>query len=86
MDLREECHGDAAAIGNLHGQAFPTQEEARLVDSLRGAGRVAVSLVVVIEEPIVGHVLFSPVTVEITLHGNSSYLVQQGLNLCRSRG
>ncbi len=86
MDLREECHGDAAAIGNLHGQAFPTQEEARLVDRLRGAGRVAVSLVVVIEEPIVGHVLFSPVTVEITLHGSSSYLVQQGLNLCRSRG
>ena len=42
--------------------AFPTPDEARLVDALRAAGRLAVSLVATVEGEVVGHVAFSPIT------------------------
>jgi putative acetyltransferase len=44
--------------------AFPTEEEACLVDALRRGGKVEVSLVALIVERIVGHVLFSPVSID----------------------
>lgn len=62
MLIRDEQPGDFDAIHKLVASAFPTDAEARLVDLLRAAGRLHVSLVAVQDEQIIGHVAFSPVT------------------------
>ncbi len=61
--VRPEQPGDAEAIRGVHGASFPTPAEARLVDLLRQAGHLSVSLVAVLDDTVVGHVAFSPVTV-----------------------
>src|SRR5262245_50459500 len=55
---------DATAIYSVHAQSFPTDLEARLVDLLRAAGRLSVSLAAHVDDAIVGHVAFSPVTAD----------------------
>jgi putative acetyltransferase len=50
-------------IHAVHAQSFPSPGEARLVDLLRGAGRLAVSLVAEVDGAVVGHVAVSAVTV-----------------------
>lgn len=62
--LRAEEPADAAALHAVHASAFPTESEARLVDALRANGNAVVSLVAASASEIVGHVLFSPVTIE----------------------
>ena len=62
MLIRNEQPGDFDSIHKLVAAAFPTEAEARLVDLLRAAGRLHISLVAVQNEQIVGHVAFSPVT------------------------
>lgn len=64
MTIRAENSGDGPAIHELHMAAFPTDAEARLVDALRVNGKASVSLVAESEGRIVGHVLFSPVSIE----------------------
>src|SRR5690606_31135615 len=63
MEIRAERPEEAAAIAAVHEQAFPQPAEARLVEALRAAGAAALSLVAVRDGAVVGHVLFSPVTV-----------------------
>jgi putative acetyltransferase len=67
MLIRPEEPEDVAAIHKLVAAAFPSDAEARLVDLLRDAGRLTVSLVAVLpngndHSQLVGHVAFSPVT------------------------
>ena len=62
--IREEGQGDPQTIAHVHIQAFEGDLEARLVDMLRDADRVILSLVATVENRVVGHALFSPVTVE----------------------
>lgn len=64
LKIRPEHDEDAAAIRDVHTSAFPTGVEARLVDALRSNRNASVSLVAVLEERVVGHVLFSPVSIE----------------------
>jgi putative acetyltransferase len=64
MNIRTEAASEAAAIQSVHQSAFPTAAEARLVDALRDAGKLRVSLVAEVEGELVGHVAFSPVTLE----------------------
>ena len=64
VEVRAESQGDALAIRSVHEQAFGGPLEARLVEMLRSADRVVLSLVAVAEGNVLGHVLFSPVTVE----------------------
>jgi putative acetyltransferase len=64
IDVRPEAPGDAGAVHRVHAAAFPTDEEARLVARLRAAGRVRVALVAEVGGAVVGHILFTPVTVE----------------------
>src|SRR5689334_11642866 len=64
VTIRKERPGDELAIRSVHVSAFPTDLEARLVDQLRRAGRLAISLVAVVNDEIVAHLAFSPVTVE----------------------
>lgn len=62
--IRDEQAGDEEAIFAVHAAAFPTDAEARLVDALRGARHLVLSLVAEIEGRVIGHVAWSPVSVE----------------------
>jgi putative acetyltransferase len=62
--VRDEIPGDKADIQAVHAAAFPMDAEARLVDLLCERGKALVSLVAVTDEGVVGHILFSPVTIE----------------------
>ena len=62
--IRPEQPKDFAAVRDLNLAAFPNPAEANLVDELRANSKAALSLVAVQDNRIVGHILFSPVTVE----------------------
>lgn len=65
MKIRPELRDDADEIHRLVASAFPTEAEAFLVDELRRAEALRVSLVAVDDETdhrIVGYVAFSPVS------------------------
>ena len=55
---------DLTAIRHVHEQAFGRPAEANLVDALRAHGKILLSLVAVQDDRVVGHILFSPVTIE----------------------
>src|SRR5262245_11922157 len=61
--IRPEHAGDAAAVCAVHCAAFPTDAEAHLVEWLRARGAARVSLVAEVDDAVVGHVLFSPVSI-----------------------
>ena len=102
MFVRSERHGDAELIYALHAANFPTPAEAKLVDLLRNANRLKVSLVAESDGHIVGHIAFSPVTVfsgatgaglapvavsELyRRQGIAAALVQEGLKACQAIG
>ena len=69
--IRDEHQSDVLAIHNVHERAFGGGYEPRLVEMLRNAGHVTSSLVAIVEDQVVGHVLFSPVTFDPPLaeHG-----------------
>jgi putative acetyltransferase len=72
MQFRNEQPDDVTAIRAVNVAAFPSDLEARLVDALRDAGRLTVSLVAEHEGTIVGHIAFSPVTVgDVPLGGSA---------------
>jgi putative acetyltransferase len=69
VDIRPEIPGDAAAISSVITSAFLEAEhtggnEALIVDKLRDAASLSVSLVATENDRIVGHIAFSPVTVD----------------------
>jgi putative acetyltransferase len=100
--VRPERPEDAAALHAVHAASFPTDAEARLVDALRAAGRLPVSLVVEAGGAVVGHVAFSPVTAATGAvgaglapvavlearrrRGVAAELVRAGLEACRAAG
>ena len=61
MLIRDERSCDVDAIRSLVSSAFPTDAEARLIDKLRAANRLTISLVVESNNRIIGHIAFSPV-------------------------
>jgi putative acetyltransferase len=62
IQIRSETAADVPEIRALNSAAFETELEANLVDTLRQAARPIVSLVADRAGKIVGHILFSPVT------------------------
>jgi putative acetyltransferase len=62
--IREELPADHATIREVNRQAFGGDAEANLVDRLRNSGAVIISLVAIENEQIVGHILFSEITIE----------------------
>jgi putative acetyltransferase len=62
MWIRSEVDADRAAIHAVNEAAFETSAEANLVDALREKTGQIVSLVAGIDEKIVGHILFSAVS------------------------
>jgi putative acetyltransferase len=64
MEIRDERAGDQEAIRRVHLDAFGGDLEARLVDLLRERGKAVTSLVADDNGQVVGHILFSPVTID----------------------
>jgi putative acetyltransferase len=65
MRIRDEQEDDAAAIRAVTMAAFETmpyssQTEAAIIEALRAAGALTVSLVAVEDDQVVGHIAFSP--------------------------
>src|SRR5688572_22354562 len=73
--IRPETAADHQAVFAVNATAFPTDMEARLVDALREAGLVTLSLVAEEEGRIVGNAVYSPMTFD----GNDGGLKAVGL-------
>jgi putative acetyltransferase len=69
VEIRLETPKDYEAIREVNRRAFPTDREARLVDKLREDGVVIASLVAFQGERLVGHIVFSKVTIETASGG-----------------
>lgn len=63
VTIRPETDGDRESIWKLIQLAFGGDEEANLVDALRDGEFVVVSLVAELDREVVGHILFSPLTI-----------------------
>lgn len=75
--IRTETPVDVLAIRRVNELAFGRPEEAKLVEKLRDAAAITLSLVVHQNEEVVGHVLFSPVTI-MAENGSSTAAVALG--------
>jgi putative acetyltransferase len=64
MRIRSEVPADVSAIRAVNLAAFETSADADLVDALRGQAIPLVSLVAEDGGAVVGHILFSPVTLD----------------------
>jgi len=74
MRIRPQEPSDARAVRAVNEAAFGSAEEANLVAALRNEPDALVSLVAELDGRVVGHILFSPVTL----------LVREGLDRCRN--
>ncbi|UTB32485.1 MAG: N-acetyltransferase [Methanobacterium sp. ERen5] len=63
MIIRNEKNEDQEAVRKINLKAFPTDVEASLVEKIRSS-MDTISLVAVHEDKVVGHILFSPLTIE----------------------
>ena len=102
MKVRPETPDDTREIYDLLAACFPTQDEARLVNSLRESGRLLLSLVAESDGRIVGHLAFSPVNTASGAtgvglapvsvaeshrrQGIATTLIRDGMSRCRTAG
>jgi putative acetyltransferase len=61
--IRHEMPEDAPEVRSLLIQAFNRPDEADVVEALRSRGAISLALVALVERQVVGHILFSPVTI-----------------------
>jgi putative acetyltransferase len=64
ITIRTETPEDYLAVHHVNVSAFCRSSEAVLVDTLREVARPYISLVAVLDGLIVGHIFFSPVSIE----------------------
>jgi putative acetyltransferase len=64
VSIRTEQPQDYSAVFLVNERAFGTSDEARLVDQVRPVVQPLISLVAVLEDKVVGHILFTPVAIE----------------------
>jgi putative acetyltransferase len=69
MQIRAERAADTDAIRAVTTKAFAgiahsSQTEARIIDALRDAGALTVSLIAVRKDEVIGHIAFSPVLID----------------------
>lgn len=62
--IRREEQSDISAIRKVNERAFKGPIEVRLVDLLREANKATISLVATFDNRVVGHILFSSITIE----------------------
>src|ERR1051326_5948659 len=63
--IRTEMSKDQEAIHQVNKSAFGRINEADLVDTLRRHSYLHISLVAIIDNQVVGHIFFSPVSIEL---------------------
>lgn len=63
IEVRDERPEDVPVIHALNQQAFGQEQEANIVDALRRNGGVLLSLVATINDEVVGHIMYSPLTI-----------------------
>ena len=66
ITIRPEQPDDIAAVHSINEKAFGQPLEANLVDTLRVACPNALSLVALSDDQLVGHIFFTPVTIQST--------------------
>lgn len=101
IEIRDEEPGDIDAIRDVNRQAFNQEQEGRIVDALRDNGGVLLSLVAAVNGVVVGHIMFSPLSVgpatgaglapmavlpNYQRQGIGSQLVEQGLQRLNKAG
>lgn len=64
LSIREESHADHARVEQIHETAFGRPAEAALVRALRASAKPRISLVAELRGEVIGHVFFSPVSIE----------------------
>src|SRR5262245_23228138 len=69
IEIREERRDDAPAIREVNNRAFGQDQEGNIVDALRANGAVSLSLVATVNGRIVGHIMYSPITVGSVITG-----------------
>lgn len=84
--IRPEQPHDVDAIRRVLEAAFPTAEEARLVDLLRGNDHLRISLVADADGEIVGHIGFSPIEVDGESQGGIGLAPVAVLPSCQRQG
>jgi putative acetyltransferase len=62
ISIRPECRDDASGVRETIELAFGRPDEARIVDAVRGSAD-AISLVATVVNQVVGHILFTPVSI-----------------------
>lgn len=63
MLIRTEKENDRAVVYQINAAAFETRAEAELVEALRACVQPLIALVAEVDSAVVGHILFSPVSV-----------------------
>jgi putative acetyltransferase len=63
ISIRNEEPKDIKQVRKIVCAAFPSDAESKLVDLLRENGKAIISLVAINGDEILGHILFSPVTI-----------------------
>ena len=63
IDIREEQPGDITAIRDVNRRAFDQDQEDNIIDALRSNGAALLSLVATVHGQVVGHIMYSPVSV-----------------------
>lgn len=62
IEIVEERPGDVAAIRDLYQRAFGQNQEADIVDALRSNGGALLSLVATVNDTVLGHIVYSPIS------------------------
>jgi putative acetyltransferase len=69
VEIREERPADVAAVREVNRRAFEQERESNIVDALRANGGALLSLVATIDDQVVGHVMYSRVSVGDMVNG-----------------
>lgn len=63
VEIREECPDDVAAVRDLNRRAFGQDQESNIVDALRANAAALLSLVATVNDGVVGHIVYSPLSI-----------------------
>ena len=63
IEIREERPDDVAAIRDVNRRAFLQDQEGNIVEALRSNGAALLSLVATLNGRVVGHIMYSPLSV-----------------------
>jgi len=69
IEIREERADDIAAVRDLNRRAFGQDQESNIVDALRANGAALLSLVATLNGQVVGHIMYSPLSIDGKFEG-----------------